>query len=133
MQLLETFLRKLKILRRGHKRPATHQPHHERTICASCVRILRKCSCLGSHFLRKSDTMESTGSAVGYPWRAWDQTQSSERIELWARCDALEIDTVIKEYLRYSSFEPTFIHCELSALFTEPLPRCTLTSCFAHY
>ena len=39
----------------------------------------------------------------------------------------------IKGYLRLSSFEPAYIHCESGALSTEPPPRGMLASCCAHY
>ena len=41
--------------------------------------------------------------------------------------------SVIKEFLRLSSFELVFVHCESGALSTEPLPRGLLTSCCAQY
>ena len=37
--------------------------------------------------------------------------------------------SVINEYLRFSSFEPAYIHCESGALSTNPLPHGILTSC----
>ena len=66
---IATFRNFLKIIKNSGKEAQaplcpTHQPHMSVTIYASCVRILRKCSCLGSLFLRKTNSMESTGSAV---------------------------------------------------------------------